>query len=227
MLKDFMAHQEIILPDRFQPFPGHREQSKIPTVVADSTSQVLQMYFKEELINPTVARNYLASDTTDFIYGAQKGFFRDFNRITRDKNMTRDDMDRIMGLARPHFRAHDLEDSEAFGFSIVIFAALPYFAKHDLLPQGFSKDGVLAPPSTTMEFNIRLNELKEEIGKIVSGETAPTTHIEARNSLWRTYTFFNVGKDLPLHLENSADEIKDTARATFENLLGNLKINLD
>lgn len=222
-----MARQEIVLPDRFQPFPGHREQSKVPAVVADSTSHVLQMYFKEELIDATVARNYLASDTTDFIYGAQKGFFRDLNRITRGRNMTREDMDRIMGLAKPHFKTHDPEDSEAFGFSIVVFAALPYFAKHELLPQGFSKRGVLAPPATTMEFNARLSELKDEIGKIVSGETVPTTHIEKRNSLWRTYAFFSVGRDLPLHVEKSEGEIEEAARKTFEDLLEDVNINLD
>lgn len=221
------SRQEIVLPDRFQPYPGYREKSKAPAVVVDSTLNVLQMYFNEELIDMTVARNYLASDTTDFIYGAQKGFFRDFNRITRGRNITREDMSRIFGLARPHFTTPDPEDSEAFGFSIVIFAALPYFAKHKLLPQGFSKDGVLTPPSTTMEFNTRLNELKDEIGKIVSGETAPTTHIEERNSLWRTYAFFNVGRDLPLHVEKSEGEIEEAARTTFENLLGDVSVNLD
>ncbi len=222
-----MAHQEIVLPDRFQPHPRYKEQSKAPPVVVDNTSYVLQMFFNEGLPDARAAQNYLASDTIDFIYGAQKGFFRDFNRITRGRNMTHKDMDRIMGLAGPHFRTHDPEDSEAFGFSIVIFAALPYFAKHELLPQGFSKDGVLAPPSTTMEFNIRLNELKDEIGKIVSGETVPTTHIEERNSLWRTYAFFNVGRDLPLHVERSEGEIEEAARETFGNLLGDVNINFD
>lgn len=222
-----MARQEIVLPDRFQPHPGYKEQSKAPPVIVDNTSYVLQMFFNEGLPDARAARNYLASDTTDFIYGAQKGFFRDFNRITRGRNMARQDMDRIMGLASPHFKIQDPEDSEAFGFSIVIFSALPYFAKHHLLPQGFSKNGVLAPPSTTMEFNVRLNELKDEIGKIVSGETPPTTHIEARNSLWRTYTFFSVGKDLPLHVENSEGEIEEAARETFENLLGDVNINFD
>lgn len=78
-----------------------------------------------------------------------------------------------------------------------------------------------------MEFLERLQELGGEVTRIVSGQTTPRTPKEAWDGLWRTYLFFEVAKDLPVHFSESPREIEERARNTIEDLLDGIHINFD
>ncbi len=210
----------------FQEVASYRDFSFAPPVVAQATHQNFELYFGNVLPNMGPVREYFAGHTLSFVHAAEKGFLRDFRKIGKEF-VSGEDLQRLLTSAKPYTNNPDLEDTEAFGYSLVVFSVLPDLAHSQYIPTGFSRQGLLEPPFTTMEFLARLRELRGEVTRIINGQTPPGTSAEARDELWRTYLFFDVAKDLPLHYLESPREIEERARNTFEHLLDNIPINLD
>lgn len=213
-------------PHKFQEAIGYRNIAQSPLSVAQETALVLEIFFNEALNNTKPGMEYLAGSTLEYLYGAKKGFLRNFPEIDRTEKITPQDRERLLTLARPFLDYPDPEEDEAFRHSLVIFSVLPAMATSPYLPNGFSRRGLLAPPFTTTEYLTRLDELGEEVKKIIGGQTHPRTIIETSAPLIRTYSFFRVASNLPLHVELTPKEIEQRTKETVEKLLGDIQIDL-
>ncbi len=168
--------------------------------VPRQTAIFMDLYFRGEIEDPSLGRKFLAKETVGFVISAEKGFVADPNKVDRMNLASDEDRIKMLNSALTFVRKADSDDDTAFGYSLVVFYTMPYFARYHSLPDGFSKRGVLAPPETTGEFLDRLHELQDETTKIVNGETQPTKVLHRDPSLWRTGMFFQVAATLPLHI---------------------------
>ncbi len=210
----------------FQEVIGYKDWNYAPSVVADATYTNLNWYFGSTL-GKQYAKEYFAGPTLSLLHNAKKGFLRNYQKIDRIGVITEEDAARLHALAKPFISHPDPEEDEAFGYSLVVFSMLPVMAESGYLPMGFSRRGVLEPPFTTREYHERLDELQREFMGIVSGTTDPNMPVETRTSLWRTYLFFQVAHNLPIHFEQSPRDVEQRTRHTIEHLLDDIKVNLD
>lgn len=210
----------------FQKFIEYRDSNQTPFLVADETFTNLIWYFSHAP-GKNVARDFFAESTLPFIFGARKGFLRHYREIDRANVITPQDDKWLSELAKPHILNPDIEEDERFRYSLVVFSILPAMARSRHLPSGFSRRGLLEPPFTTREFHERLRELGQEFTGIIRGTTKPETPIETRASLWRTFLFFQVAHELPIHIQENPREVAQKTRDTFEHLLGDMSLDLD
>ncbi len=219
-------HELEFFPQKFQEHPGYRDPSLSPPSVANGTASVIDLYFTDDRPNMDWGKEYLTSYTLEYIFGAEKGFLRNFRQIDRTGKITKRDLEIILEHARPYIDNADPEETEAFGHSLVIFSVLPAMATSDYLPMGFSRRGLLTPPFTTLEFLERLNELKKVVMSMVAGKVDIARPIITRPPVLRTCLFFAIARDLPLHSELSGKEKEEQVRYTIEHLLENIKLDL-
>lgn len=218
------AHEGI--PHNFKDGITYKDPSLAPMQVASSTARLMDLYFTPLLTDRVPAKEYFANATLDFVWKAEKGFYRNLDKIDRTGKISAIDRERLMMLASQQGEGVDIEEDEAFGFSLVTFVHMPHMASHRFLPKGFSQRGIMAPPFTTREFFLRLRELRRVVTGIASGQTTPSTPLEVDKGLWRTYWFFQVAKDIPMHVKEEPQHTQEEAEKFLANLLKDVDISL-
>lgn len=192
-----------------------------PALVARSTAYLMDLYFMGFLQGERrqTALGFFATQTLDGLYGAERGFYRNLHKIDRVGLIDPIDLERFQLLARQDMRQPAIAEDEAFGFMLVTFSVLPELATSRFLPKGFSRRTLLAPPFTTREFFLRVKELRQEVSRIVAGQVTPKTLIEGSNPLWRTYLFFQVGGDIPMHIQQDRNLVEEATEKVARRIL--------
>lgn len=211
--------------NEFQIVPGYKNRAMSPAVVSQETGNILSLYFNNDpRFDPRLGKQYLATDTLNYIWEAEKGFYTLYDKKSK---IGKQELVVFLDESETALAHPDIESNEAFGHSMVVFSVLPEIAQHPSYPKGFSKRNILRPPETTMEFLLRLKELRVEIIKIIGGQTSPQTPMETNNSLLRSYLYFWVARKIPLRCSENKREIEEKARVFINKLLGDIKIFLD
>lgn len=107
----------------FQGVVSYRDVSHAPPVVAQATHQNLDLYLGNVVPDMGPIREYFAGHTLSFVHAAEKGFIRDFRKIGK-AFIEEADLQVLLGKARPYSQNSDVEDTEAFGYSLVVFSVL-------------------------------------------------------------------------------------------------------
>ncbi|GDX62038.1 hypothetical protein LBMAG33_3480 [Candidatus Levyibacteriota bacterium] len=219
-LGEDLHHQKII--ERI----NYTDNSRSPFQVVESTAKLLDLYFTPVInLDPSLARNYFANATLGFAWQAEKGFFKNIDKIDRAKKISNEDIERFILLDKQQGQQENVEDNEAFDFTLITFGFMPEMAKHRFLPNGFSKKGMMAPPFTTREYLLRLREIRREVTRIISGETDQKASLDNNPALLRTYWFFQVGKEIPLKIKKDYKNIKNNTEKILNKLLEDIDIN--
>lgn len=79
----------------------------------------------------------------------------------------------------------------------VVFAAMPDTFKHPLLPMGYSRKGVLRPPTTARQMRTRIGEMGFVLSEMVKGQYDIGKEYPS-SPILRTLAFFKVGAELPV-----------------------------
>lgn len=193
---------------RFQPIPGYEDIQRAPYAVVSQTDLLLRLYSEKAIRQPEIARGYLKEYALGFLDATTRGVARVF---TKDKTI---------------IDAQPLDINEAADFTNVVFAWMHYFATSRLLPNGFSRRGMLQAPTTRKEFVQRTTEIKRELAFIVAGLRDHDMPLETNPSSLRTHTFFHVGAIIPLKFPDSKRELEEKEKEVFDRLLGNTNIDL-
>lgn len=203
----------------------HR-QSLPPVVVARATSTLMTMYFNEELPDTHPARRFFGDETLPLLRLAQRGLMRNRHAIDRAGALSAVEYNYLLQkIPASNGNTTETEDA-AFQFALVAFVRLSILAQADQIPGGFlTGRSALGHPTTTIEFLNRLQEMKQEVGKIINGQTSPKNVVEASTPLLRTYTFFAAGKDIPLQTNQPRAEKREIIERV-ENLLGGIQIGI-
>lgn len=203
----------------FQPVPGYRDFLRQPQVVITQTDSLLQLYQTGNIRDTDPARTYLHDYTLAFLQDAQKG------------------ADRVYTKMKPDIRPEFIELNEAADYANVVFSWMHDRAHSRFLPMGFSRKGMLEAPIDKQVFIKRLDEMKIELGLVVSGLQRSHRFLEAYPSSLRMRKFFEVGSSLPLHFPDDGrinqEMVEETrrkeieqARKGFDQLMGDVKIDL-
>lgn len=201
----------------FQPKIEYSDPTLAPITVARNTSTFMEDYLKDpERAEP--AKDYLTNQTTTFLYMAERGFVSNFPNLRRVENIDAEVLRMLVQLGIS-FGNSNPEETEAFGHTIITMGLLPSMAQHALLPDGFSRRGVLAPPSTIGEYHQRIRELRTVVSRVAEGKMSPELDMLNNQPLCRTYCFFEVGARIPL--KNPVNERKD-----FNDMLEGIEIDL-
>ncbi|MCL5432590.1 MAG: hypothetical protein M1524_00540 [Patescibacteria group bacterium] len=210
--------------NEFQAIPGYRERAMSPGVISRETGNLLGLYFSEQMAIPNFAigRQYLAKNTLDYIWAAEKGFYTLYDKRAHTEP---GELKVFLDDSKAALNYPDTEQNEAFGHSVVIFSVLPEMGEHPSFPTGLRN--MLRPPETPMEFLLRLKELRAEIIKIIGGQTTPQTPLETTNSLLRSYMYFWTAREIPFKCPEDKHEMEERARHSLNKLLGDIQISLD
>lgn len=215
----------------FQEIPGYKDPWRTPAALIQGTAHAMDLYLKGTLPDRKLLQDILAHDTLDFLHAAKRGFALNYDKIRDPRFIEAQQLQALEAFARPYRENPDVEDTEAFGLTLVTFSLLPALGQHRQYQLGFSRKGVLQPPFTTREFAGRLKEMHAEVVGMVSGTTAPETNTAHRASLLRTVLFFEVGSVIPLRYKENPKELEEQVieetrkaqeqeRKSFEDLLG-------
>ncbi|MBI2268380.1 MAG: hypothetical protein HYU80_02935 [Candidatus Blackburnbacteria bacterium] len=194
-----------------------------PVVVARNTAFLMDLCLIDWLPDKQPALGYLAGETLDYLLDAENGFLKNLNKIDRTGKIDAFDYQRFMEIAQRSGKPSPRETDEAFGFALVTFSVLPDMATSRFLPKGFSRRAALAPPFTTREFFLRIRELRSIVMQFIAGKFGSHTVIETHPPLLRTYQFFQVAKDIPLHVQEQpgliAQRTDDIAKRLLSDIL--------
>lgn len=188
--------------------------------VTDSTSQCLD-FLKDDIPDKTHAREYLATDTDEFLKSIQRGFLDNILYIAGNRNVDAKDM-RMFAYMRENLGSASEVDNENFQFSLVTFCIMPDSSQHNLLPTGFSRRGALAPPFTLSEYNSRIRELKQVNDIISSGGDVMEELIDL--PVFRYGQFHRVGSKLPLVEDRTKKEAEEYARDAINKMVDDVEI---
>lgn len=197
VLNSIMLSPERGFDPSFQPEIKYTDPTLAPIVVAQKTSTCLDMFI-EQRIDAPFARGYLADKTLPFLNMARDGLIANFPRL---REIGRIDPETLKEMVASGFDLRDTADpekTEAFGHSIITMGLLPSMAKHSQLPDGFSKIGLLAPPTTIAEYKGRMHELRTTIIGLATRTIPRSKSVLNNPALCRTYYFFDVGSRIPL-----------------------------
>ncbi|KKQ96549.1 MAG: hypothetical protein A3C27_01800 [Candidatus Levybacteria bacterium RIFCSPHIGHO2_02_FULL_39_36] len=177
-----------------------------------NTAMGMKLYFNGELRDPRPLRDLLASDTLDYLWEAKRGLARRLR--LNEVELLPYQLEEACSILE--YSLNPGQENVAFNLTLVAFALMPELMIHPRLPQGFSRRGMFAPPRTYQEFYSRIDELREEVQKIVAGQITPSDiRTDIKPSLWRTYAFFLTGYALPLKMPPSLDEQGDQLMQLF------------
>lgn len=191
-----MLNPESRFSPPFQPEIRYTDPTLAPAVVAQNTSNCLNMFFGQRMDSPS-ARDYLADKTLPFLNRARDGLIANFPVLREIVRIDPETLKEMIASGYDFGNSGNPEETEAFGYTIVTMGLLPSMARHPRLPDGFSKIGLLAPPSTIADYRERVHELKTTIIGLATG-TIRSEDVLSNAALCRTYCFFDVGSRIPL-----------------------------
>lgn len=215
----------------FQPLPGYRDFDRKPQVVVSYTHTILDLYQHNLIRKTELAKEYLSGYTLPFLNAASEGADYAYSKL---HNVT---------------PSQDVEANEAAGFTKLVFDFLPFSVNSPDPRMAVIRKSLVPVPTKKDEYLGRIGEVRKELGLIVSGLRDVSEPLEVIPPTFRTYSFFRVGKDLPLHVPDSgrdqlamADETSrkqaedaarrkknemERAKKAFEEFLGkDLKVEL-
>lgn len=195
--------------EEFQPVIGYREIEKSPPLVVRQTHTLLGLFYQGAIRNPEPARHYFKDYTLGYLKAAEEG-----SPVLFDKTGP---------LIAQEI---DLETREAASHAFVVLAHLPDEATSSFLPNGFSRRGMLAAPTTKDQFLARIKELKIGLWQIVDGNLSPHATLEADLPLLRVCKFFEVGSGLLVRLTADEREQEQLKREEFNDLLGGIDTSI-
>lgn len=192
-----------------------------PRAIVSETAVLLPMYFSDTLEDEKHALDYFKGPTTNFVINMNRGFAlstginltnnsrEDLSRLLHSaSDLTSDDTDLVL----PRRRA-----IESFNLAVVIFSQMPEYAdssKYSLLS---SNRVAVHPPRTSLEILERIEELKQFMDDL---NTKRITYKNVRklsleDKLFRSISFFQVGKDLPLKELPKKEEVVELLKNAF------------
>lgn len=183
---------DLYTPEKFQTYPSYTNYPHTPFDTVRQTAELLGLYLSGWIPKPHLIREALAGSPWDYIWQAEQGFHAVAHTLNRPDNITGRHLEEILATSRSRLQEPTVEQIEAFGLAVVLFGAM----KVDSATQG-----IFWPPETTLEHLLRIREMRDELQRVIAGETEPGTPVEARPPLWRTRLFFDAGANLPLRNE--------------------------
>jgi hypothetical protein len=162
-------------------------------MVVSQTASVIEALLNN-LPRGELASRYLSSYTLDYLNRVQQGFH---TATTSFRETQKAHVQEIISDGSLYLEGFDPELTEAFSHAMVVFAFMPELTRTSL--HGFSRGGILRPPTTRLETLERIRELRTEVTKMISGQTQPVPIDRATHALLRTYSFFQTGKNLRVH----------------------------
>lgn len=176
-----------------------------PRTIAEGTSQILTMYFNDNIREFGSAKKYLTDYTLTYIDNARAGLAQHPERVNKLGNANIEDLINAMNRDRESTVPED-ETLEALDYSLITMGIMP-----DMVVQPytdvegnshvlrvFSRRGMLRPPYTLEQTRGRFHEMWVEIFKISQQITSPKVNFYNNPEVLRTHMFFEVGKNLPL-----------------------------
>lgn len=192
-----------------------------PRTIVSETAVLLPMYFSDTLTDEKHALDYFQGPTTSFVTNINRGFAlsaginltnaskKDLGKLLHSaSDLISDDSD----LALPRKRA-----IESFNLATVIFSQMPEYADASKYFLISSNKVAVNPPRNSLEFLERINELKEFVDDL---NTRRITHKNVRklsmeNKLFRSISFFQVGKDIPQKESPKKEEVLELLKNAF------------
>ena len=187
-------------PEGFQTHPGYRDYPNTPFNTVNRTAELLGLYLSSWIPKPYLIREALAGSPWDFVWQAEQGFHLVAHTLNRPGNITGRHLEEILSASRSRLLDPEIEQIEAFGLAVVLFGAMNTHS---------AREGIFWPPETTLEYLLRIQEMRGELYKVIAGETEPGTPVETGPALWRTRLFFEAGANLPLrHIPQAVDPLE-------------------
>lgn len=208
-------------------FSEYPSDERSPAQVTAQTCSAIDMYFSADIPDKSPIQQYLRTETLPFIRRVQKGFLSRVEKV--DRLGLIEDHDRaIIDRRRSMYGADPITplEHESFDYALVVMNAIPDYARHKYLENGFSRRATMRPPSTAKQFLRRVDELGSVITQMAAGQTDTNGFIELDTSLWRTSLFFEVGNQLPPYFKDEPKIIHQESRQYLDRLLWDVDINL-
>ena len=201
----------------FQPEIKYSNPSLAPALVAQNTSEYMGRVLRDRGDAP-FEREYLRDTTLTFLQMAKNGLVANFPIIREIGKIDVEALQYMVDAGFDFGNSAEPQDTEAFGHSIITMGLLPSMATHPQLPQGFSRSGVLATPSTIAQYNERMREIKTTTIGLATGNIPRGVNILNNPALCRTYYFFDVAGRIPLR--------NDDDKKTLNKMLEGIEIEL-
>ena len=184
---------------RFEATPTYEDLARVPQTVVAQTDSMVSLS-SAGIVSSDTVRNYMLDYTVPFLRSAVWG------------------VERVYRPSLATFNSLPVDVNEAADFTNVVFSWMHYFDKSDYLPLGFARRGMLRAPQNSKEFISRILEIRWELPHILYGnltsEITPNTEVAG----FRAYTFFKVGKAIPLKFMESDRERKEHEQYVLENM---------
>jgi hypothetical protein len=196
------------VPKQLENNSSFLDYNKSPYIVTKQTAFFLDSF--SESIFHDFAINYFSSATLDYLEATQQGFHGFFDK---KRQLSKTHFKQIVSDANFYVSDINPQVEEYFKHALVVFSFMPEMNKQELLGHGYSKNGIMSAPKTTIEFLERIKELRTEIIKIINGQTNPKEDILNSDSFLRTYGFFKTGQELELRRPQTQNEADDKIRS--------------
>jgi hypothetical protein len=178
-----------------------------PRAIAEGTSQILSMYFNDNLAEFDLAHGYLKEYTLTYLDNARAGLAKHPERVDKLGNASIEDLINAMQQDRKSTVPED-ETLEALDYSLITMGIMPDMAippydevyENSQATSFFTRKGMLRPPYTLDQTRERFHEMWVEIFKISQRITPPHINFYSKPEILRTNMFFTVGKNLPLKI---------------------------
>ena len=179
-----------------QPDP---ETPDSPHAVLKGTSFSFDVFFSHSFSRNDGLAWYLDKHTVPFIDSAVKAL-PILNHL--EEEITPDELELVQEVVgaegSPTVSGRAVEK---LSLSRIIFSAMPDMFTSDHYPTGFSRRGILTPPSTLSEFTSRLQEMRTVVKGITDGDIQSGQSIHSDPRIFRTYAFFHVGSQIQSPVE--------------------------
>jgi len=176
----FSPEMGMIRPPDSRPIGVFKSLEEFPDIgIVRHTDELLDNYYYGMRSHQEIG-SYLQDTTMPYLRRAEGGSSTVYNREGE----------------LPEGVAFDSADSAHHAF--VVLAVLSDKMTSPLLPNGFSKRGVLRAPETREEYLRRIRELKFGVWQIAEAIMKPRTNLMSHPAFLRTFAFFRVASELPL-----------------------------
>ncbi len=195
----------ILTPQSFVERLSFDEPEKAPRTVIAQTDQIIGLS-NRNVVEPKLRNYYLSTYTLPFLDTAAKGADRAFDRTLSHAFTTNDE---------------EKDVNEAAGVAGEIFGWMRILTDSNLVPTGYSKNGMLRVPENPGEFKERLREMKIQLALLVSDMQRPAGFFNIEGL--RTSIFFRVGSRMPLGFRATEREERQYSDHVAARLLKGIK----
>lgn len=215
---EFTPHEE---KPAFQQEIVYTNPKETPVMVANETTKILDSYF-DRRIDPRRDVNFLANQSLSLVYAARKGFLANMQMIRNLGTVDLNHLDALLQMNRAYSEdGPDQEETETFSRMYLAFGIMPDIATDKLLPQGYSRRGILEPPFTLEELYGRIYEvgafIKGIIGERIKPYTNGVNHPGVTRGYWAFNAMGNMSERNPFVDMSTLNETVESLRQKFQN----------